>query len=298
MRRDWTRRPTAPLIFSSPVTAAAHRLVPTRMASPVALSAAQRLQQQHSQLASNAASDPAPMTEDPFPPTLLAATAPAPRPVAKLDIQDADSFPSLGGAVGGAKPTGSLWGSQRATPAAVTAPRSGTPDDSSRASVTTATVSLPTSDIHVQALASQAFLDGLGRSRTREPEPKSLGEVMKLLMRKHPVVRIEASTSRNVTTFIIKASGPESEEEVQSVKRELVARLSKKVTVEVGIPAGLRAFIIGAKGALLSIRQDETDDSGQGVPSNPSPTLLARRSRSHLATPRHQRPTATRTKDL
>lgn len=82
---------------------------------------------------------------------------------------------------------------------------------------------------------------------------------MKLLMKKYAGVSVEASTSRAITTFIIKGK---AEEDVAKAKRELLSRLSKKVTIEVQVPAGMRAFIIGAKGESLS--------------SPPRPTLTAR----------------------
>jgi hypothetical protein len=124
-----------------------------------------------------------------------------------------------------------------------------------KASIVTATVQLPSAEIHVQAPpASSAFALGRGRgtfSNSRETEPTTLGEVMKLLMKRHPTVTVEASTSRQLTTFIIKGKGKNAEDEVAGVKRELLGRLAKKVSIDVEVPAGLRGFIVGAKGALF-----------------------------------------------
>ena len=223
-------------------------------------SAAALLQQQHEALSNghSTTDDLSRSTEDPFP--VLANEEPLPAPVkAKpINISDESAFPSLGGAA--PKAAGSLWGAGgsaaqriKQTPVAngSPTPRSLTPSAEAKPQVYTEVVQLPTADIHVQALASSAFLDNLGRNRSREPEPRTLGEVMKLLMKKHPAVRVEASTSRNVTTFILKATTADGEEEVMAVKRELLGRLAKKVTVDVMVPASLRAFIIGAKGDSL-----------------------------------------------
>ena len=224
-------------------------------ASPLAFSAAALLQQQHEALAAPAdALAPAPSTEDPFPVAAAEAAAPAaPAKPKPINISDESAFPSLGGAA--PKATGSLWGAGGTAAQRIkqtpqpnghsSTPRASTPNADQKPAVYSEVVQLPTADIHVQALASSSA----DRNRaSREPEPRTLGEVMKLLMKKHPAVRVEASTSRNVTTFILKATTADGEDQVLAVKRELLGRLAKKVTVDVMVPASLRAFIIGAKG--------------------------------------------------
>lgn len=207
---------------------------------------------------------------DPFPVAQVAeqeAAVATPTPKRAVDISDESAFPSLG-ATSKKAGSGPTWGSGGGSAAsrvkqqlAVPSPSNGASrttstngDDSSTsspssksASVFTATVQLPTSDIHVHPLAS-ANRGPKGSSASREAEPSTLGEVMKLLMRKYPSATVEASTSRQITTFIIKSKGHTAEAEVQKVKRELLGRLAKKVEISLKVPAGLRAFIIGAKG--------------------------------------------------
>lgn len=148
-------------------------------------------------------------TADPFPAFEITSSAPAKTQTKPLDISSSNAFPSLSGPSVKAPVS---WGAGLKTKAAAT-PRPSTPDDN-RASLFTETVSLSAGDIHVQALASKSFLDGLGSNRNRQPEPRTLGEVMKLLMKNHDTVKIEASTSRNVTTFIIKGTGLNAQTEV------------------------------------------------------------------------------------
>lgn len=247
---------------------------PDTSAGGSGLSAAQRLQQAHeAQQAAPSISteDPFPpfaLTEDPFPVSTAFEAAPAPsiRKAKALDVSDESAFPSLGGGSAGKKAT--TWGSgggaaaQRvkqqdslSTPSSRPAtPSSAGGDDgfAARSSIVSATVQLPSAEIHIQApSASSGFAIGRGRgtfSNERQAEPTTLGEVMKLLMKRHPTVTVEASTSRQLTTFIIKSKGDNAEEKVAQVKRELLARLAKKVSIDVEVPAGLRGFIVGAKG--------------------------------------------------
>lgn len=241
------------------------------------LSAAQRLQQAH-----EAQEAPAVITEDPFPPFKLTedpfpvaqvneSTPAAPARKAKpVDISDESAFPSLGGGNAGKK--AATWGSgggaaaqrikqQDSLSASTPSSRPATPSSlggdegyttAARSNIVSATVQLASSEIHIQApSANSGFAIGRGRgtfSNERQAEPTTLGEVMKLLMKRHPTVTVEASTSRQTTTFIIKGKGDNAEEKVAQVKRELLARLAKKVSVEVEVPASLRGFIVGAKG--------------------------------------------------
>lgn len=189
-------------------------------------------------------------------------------PKRSVDISDESAFPSLGG--GSKKVGGTTWGSSGgservkqlassaaslAPPSSATSSRSATPssfdDKPSSNSIYTTTVQIPTLSIQIRSLNSnntpKPAFKGITPSRG-EPEPSTLGEVMKFLMKKSPNVKVEASTSRSITTFIIKSKGINGEQEVERVKRELLARLSKKIEIKVEIPAGLRPFVIGAKG--------------------------------------------------
>lgn len=85
---------------------------------------------------------------------------------------------------------------------------------------------------------------------------------MKLLMREYPGVSVEASTSKGLTTFLIKYKPPPTnaagakrghalaapEEVVQKVKRDLLLKITPRTTEDVSVPASVRAFIIGSKG--------------------------------------------------
>lgn len=233
-------------------------------------SAAARMQQQHFTSNGNGHLVEEVSTVDPFP-VLSVEEIPveAPRALKPINVNDQSAFPSLGGPSKAA--TGSLWGApgsaaQRFKQSSVPVQAPLQPSQSPVQGFTER-VDFPTSEIQVQALASSSFLDGLGRNRnsSREPEPKTLGEVMKLLMKRH-AVKIEASTSRNVTTFIIKgisAPGKVLEDEVATAKRELISRLSKKISVKVLVPASIRGSIVGPKGKTLKAITDSTGASVQ-----------------------------------
>ncbi|KAM0748974.1 hypothetical protein T439DRAFT_58756 [Meredithblackwellia eburnea MCA 4105] len=281
------------------------------------LSAAQLLQQAHEAQAQNGtgstdtttttATGEDIITDDPFPvdaaATSFDAPAPAPSKPKAINISDESAFPSLGGAPGGAKKVGSLWGAgaSRIKSAASSSPagspslapiggtatpassngglsRSGTPlpDDPSSVSmapnpsnVFSTRIQLATSDIHINVPAPGAPRPR-GTFSNREPEPTTLGEVLKLINKRHPQAQVEASTSKNITTFLIRAKGPNAQGEVQAVQRELLSKLTKKVSEDVLIPAGLRALIIGAKGRTLKQITETTGANIQIPPRDPS----------------------------
>jgi hypothetical protein len=245
------------------------------------LSAAQRLQQAHTSIDQ----DPFPVqSEDPFPvvnqedPKPSSSSTSSRRP-AKLDVSDEQAFPTLGGSNNGnAKAKGGpTWGSagqglasrikqqqqqqQQQQSSTVSSQPNSRPDTPSSAfnatddagvrtvgNVTSATVQLATSDIHIQSFAGARQNRSSTFSNERQAEPTTLGEVIKLLAKRHPNTTVEASSSRQTTTFIIKAKGANAEEDIAKVKRELLARLAKKVQSTVEVPASLRGFIVGAKG--------------------------------------------------
>ncbi|KAK4054162.1 hypothetical protein OIV83_001188 [Microbotryomycetes sp. JL201] len=257
---------------------------------PAGLSAAEWLQQQHEQKTQVLTEDPFPpqlATQDPFPPAQLdGATAASPATKASrnaskpLNVQDEDAFPSLGSATQGSKAVGgsSLWGAagsnaaQRLrSSAAVGTPvvpavgsRPDTPSSdqayAARPAVATDSFQLATADIHIQAPGGQQ--NGQRQrgtfSNERQQEPTTLAEVLKLLMKRNPNVTVEASSSKNLTTFIIKSKIANGDAEIAKVKRDLMARLAKKVSTTVDVPAALRGVIVGAKGRMLKSIQDST----------------------------------------
>lgn len=323
--------------LSGSTTAPAPQAVATSAGS--GLSAAQRLQQAHEQqqdTPSIITEDPFPpfaLTEDPFPVSTSFDSAPAPAPLRQpksVDISDESAFPSLGGPANAGKKA-ATWGSGGGAAAqrikqqdslAVSSPssRPATPSSAggedagfaTRSSVVSTTVQLLSSEIHVQApTAGSGFAIGRGRgtfSNDRQSEPTSVGEVIKLLMKRHPTVTIEASNSRQHTTFIIKGKGADAEDKVAQVKRELLGRLAKKVSIDVQVPAGLRGFIVGAKGEyrLLASRVFRCASGGADgraipqaapsspLPSPPAPTSTSRRA-TRLPTPTSRSPRPRRT---
>ncbi|CEQ41961.1 SPOSA6832_03731 [Sporobolomyces salmonicolor] len=282
------------------------------------LSAAQRLQQAHESAhgtSTNGAAavdptvDPFPpfvSSEDPFPVAPLSSSAAPKKPKqpASVDVSDESAFPSLGG--GPAKPKPS-WGAGGAAAAlrvkqgggAPPAPAAAEGRDASPAPSSTLsrastpalgvaggvdfaslTLQLPTSSIHISAPpaprgAPRPFSND---PRLRSGEPTTLGEVLKEVMRRHEGVSLEAGSSRNSTTFLVKAKGKDAAQRAERAKTELLGWLEKKVTEQVEVPASLRAVIIGAKGRTLKAITDSTgcsiqiprDDELSTAPTSPS----------------------------
>ncbi|GAA5925903.1 hypothetical protein JCM1841_004035 [Sporobolomyces salmonicolor] len=282
------------------------------------LSAAQRLQQAHESAhgtSTNGAAAVDPMvdpfppfvsSEDPFPVAPLSSSAAPKKPKqpASVDVSDESAFPSLGG--GPAKPKPS-WGAGGAAAAlrvkqgggAPPAPAAAEGRDASPAPSSTLsrastpalgvaggvdfaslTLQLPTSSIHISAPpaprgAPRPFSND---PRLRSGEPTTLGEVLKEVMRRHEGVSLEAGSSRNSTTFLVKAKGKDAAQRAERAKTELLGWLEKKVTEQVEVPASLRAVIIGAKGRTLKAITDSTgcsiqiprDDELSTAPTSPS----------------------------
>ncbi|GAA5905478.1 hypothetical protein JCM8208_004292 [Rhodotorula glutinis] len=258
------------------------------------MSAAQRMQAAHEaaqKLAQQQQQEPEhhePLLEDPFP---VAALAP---PVAvngppkqgangttaatkrNVDVSDESAFPSLGAPLAGSAPK-SLWGAgggaalrAKQAPATTTTTTSA-PSQSSRASTpapasggdaASTTLSLPVASIHISAPSDQRR-GPRGFSNERREDPKTLGEVLKEVMRRHDGVSIDASSSKVTATFIIKARGARADERAERAKAELTAWLEKKVEDKVLVPKDLRAVIIGAKGRTLKSITDSTGCSIQ-----------------------------------
>ncbi|GAA5842863.1 hypothetical protein JCM11251_005830 [Rhodosporidiobolus azoricus] len=241
------------------------------------LSAAQRMQAAHE--SSSALAPPVPIiTDDPFPvaaPVESASKQQRPRQPQSVDTSDESAFPSLGGPAGGAK--ASMWGggggaaalrvkqgARGASPASSGLSRASTPGPGNGAEspqVYTTTLQLPTAAINISAPPPQRGPRGF--SNERREDPKSLGEVLKEVMRRHEGVQIEASSSSKLTTFILKGRGATAETKVERAKVELLSWLEKKVTETVEVPANLRALIIGAKGRTLKGITESTGASIQ-----------------------------------
>ncbi|GAA6042314.1 hypothetical protein JCM8097_003839, partial [Rhodosporidiobolus ruineniae] len=227
------------------------------------LSAAQRMQKAHESAAATA-----PLTQDPFPVAssgLESANKPKAKQPSQVDVSDESAFPTLGGPTTNGKAPGSLWsgggaaglrvkqGAAASSPAPSAVSRSSTPGPGSGADSPQAystTVQLPTSAIHISAPPAPRG-QPRGFSNERRDGPKSLGDVLKEVMRRHEGVQIDATSSSQRTTFIIKARGVNAESKVDRARVELFQWLEKKVTETLDVPANLRAVIIGSKGRTL-----------------------------------------------
>ncbi|GAA5910318.1 hypothetical protein JCM5296_000557 [Sporobolomyces johnsonii] len=281
------------------------------------LSAAQRLQQAHESAhgtptngvaAADPTVDPFPpfiSSEDPFPvaPLPSSAAPKKPKQPASVDVSDESAFPSLGGGPvkpkpswgaggaaaalrvkqGGAAPSPAAAVGRDASPApSSTISRASTPAHGAAggADFASLTLQLPTSSIHISAPpaprgAPRPFSND---PRLRAGEPTTLGEVLKEVMRRHEGVSLEAGSSRNSTTFLVKAKGKDAAQRAERAKAELLGWLEKKVTEQVEVPASLRAVIIGAKGRTLKAITDSTgcsiqiprDDELSTTPTSPS----------------------------
>lgn len=205
------------------------------------------------------------------------------QPKKQVNVNDESAFPSLGGGGGAAVKSGGNvgggWGNnsglnkiKQSTPTTSTTSSSNgtsTPTTAQPATVSssensaTLNFSIPTSSIQITSPSSssdgsqqqQQRRNGLFSNdpRLKSGPPTTLGEVLKYLqtLPHNKEVSIQASSSSKLTTFIIKAQGVKgrgAQEEVERAKGELLGWLEKKVRVQVKVPKGLRAVIIGAKG--------------------------------------------------
>ena len=238
---------------------AAQRMQAAHEAAQKAAQQQQEQQEQHHE----------PLLEDPFPVAALAPPVAANGPpkhtngtAAKrnVDVSDESAFPSLGAPLAGSAPK-SLWGAGGgAALRAKQAPVPSAASQTSRASTpappggdaASTTLSLPVASIHISAPSDQRR-GPRGFSNERRDDPKTLGEVLKEVMRRHDGVTIEASSSKVTATFIVKARGARADERAECAKAELTAWLEKKVEDKVLVPKDLRAVIIGAKGASSSL---------------------------------------------
>lgn len=159
-----------------------------------------------------------------------------------LDLESESAFPSLGApsAAFGNAP-GSGWGAAARSRAA--AAPSPAVNQASQA-LFTESLTLPTASINVAAPPAAVTRGGFSN---KEPEPTTLGGVLIQLSKKYAGVKVESSTStaKGTTTLLIKA---QRQQDVERVKRDLLARIVKKVNETLQVPASTRAFIIGSKG--------------------------------------------------
>ncbi|MCO5598726.1 hypothetical protein L7F22_052824 [Adiantum nelumboides] len=88
-----------------------------------------------------------------------------------------------------------------------------------------------------------------------EETSAKLGQIIQRVQNKHKDVKVQASTTRKLTTFVVKGT---NEASVRAAKRELTVGLARNVSLSLTIPASLRAFVIGQKGKNLKNITDQT----------------------------------------
>ncbi|OZJ05526.1 hypothetical protein BZG36_01906 [Bifiguratus adelaidae] len=156
-----------------------------------------------------------------------------------LDLASEAAFPTLGS--GSVKRNAApMWGNslasnlRNAPPAASAAPRA---PQKAAPGIITEILDLP--------LAQQL----------KHPEVGGPGDVARQVMNKtNTDINVSTARRTGTTTFLIKGKA----ENVQKAKRELLAMMSIKVTINVPIPASLRAFVIGSKGKTLQAIQEKS----------------------------------------
>lgn len=144
------------------------------------------------------------------------------------DFESQSSFPSLGASAPSAK---GQWGQK---PAAV----GSASNWSSNAPVIQRTY-------HQESLSIPSS----------EETSAKLGQIIQRVQNKHKDVKVQASTTRKLTTFVVKGT---NEASVRAAKRELTVGLARNVTLSLTIPSSLRAFVIGQKGKNLKNITDQT----------------------------------------
>ncbi|KAI8146586.1 hypothetical protein BJV82DRAFT_648511 [Fennellomyces sp. T-0311] len=162
----------------------------------------------------------------------------------KLDLTSESAFPSLSSAGTSHRPPAlSAWSSsssrvKTSTPMAKTSSQR---QSSARAAPTTTNAAPITDMLELPANQQIANLP------SKPLGFKSSADVIQQVMSKTQT-NIIASTNRSGTTTFLIQGAPQ---DVAKAKRELVAGLVVKRTVEIAVPAATRRFIIGAKGANL-----------------------------------------------
>ncbi|PWY99832.1 hypothetical protein BCV70DRAFT_113463 [Testicularia cyperi] len=158
------------------------------------------------------------------------------------DFSSESAFPSLGATSNTAK---GQWGAKTGAHSAAGA------SSSARATGSASTWN-GSAPVIQRSVAQQSFSLSLSHDSVAK-----LSGVMSKVQNKYRGVKIEASTTRKTgtTTFVLKAA---DEAVIKSAKREITVLLAKHVTVQLMIPASLRAFVIGTKGKNLKTITDQT----------------------------------------
>ncbi|EPQ29248.1 uncharacterized protein PFL1_03003 [Pseudozyma flocculosa PF-1] len=213
--------------------------------------------------------DPFPsLTQDPFPPASSAAVhhgastaangkASADRNKdAQPDFSSESAFPSLGSAP--AQPKGQ-WGKKLAPGSPASAATAKSPATVGSASTWNGSAPVIQRSVQQHSFSLVISADTL---------PK-LGPAMSRVQNKYKGVKIEASTTRKAgaTTFVLRAA---DEASIKQAKRELTVLLAKQVSIQVMIPASLRAFVIGTKGKNLKAITDQTGVKVNVPPRDPA----------------------------
>lgn len=182
-----------------------------------------------------------------------------------LDLGNEELFPSLGAPAappGKGKGTAAGWGAAaRSRQQQQQQAQAQVQQQPSHTEVLT----LPTSSISVTPVQQK------GGFSNAPPEATTLGGVLSQLMQRFASsgLKLESSssTARGTTTVIIKA---QRIQDIERVKRDLLARIVKKVNETLNVPASTRAFIIGAKGRTLKSIVEETGVNIQ-IPRDSAP---------------------------
>ena len=190
-----------------------------------------------------------------------------------LDLGNEELFPSLGApsapfgkGKGSTAPGG--WGAAARSRQQAAQQQQQAQAQAAQQQLHTDILTLPTSGISVTPVQQR------GGFSNAPPEATTLGGVLSQLMQRFNGVKLESSssTAKGTTTILIKA---QRSQDIERVKRELMARIVKKVNETLQVPASTRAFIIGAKGRTLKSIVEETGVNIQIPRDNGGPAASA-----------------------
>jgi transcription antitermination factor NusA-like protein len=206
----------------------------------------QGLRQQQQSGYSNAPADPFPSlnVQDPFPSSAaappqaaigtsngnvqgnghVAGTSAKTRGSSQPDFESEDLFPALGASASSAK---GKWGQKPAS------------------SMWSAAAPVIQRTVHQEVLSIPAS----------EETSAKLAQIIQRVQSKHRDINVQASTTRKMTTFVIKGNDASS---VKAAKRELTVGLARNVTLTLTIPASLQGYVIGQKGKNLKNITEQT----------------------------------------
>ncbi|KAF1938157.1 RNA binding effector protein-like protein Scp160 [Clathrospora elynae] len=171
-----------------------------------------------------------------------AADAPAPAKKAALNTASEEAFPALGPVKPRAQPVAPTWGKK---PAAVT------PNGVNGSAASTPTVSTPISGPAVPSMSipgkhSESITLSLNQLTPRQQLKKPIGDIIRDINRKH---KANVEYKQGPGGLIFQASG--SVEAVRQSLKEVANELGSKQSVDVPVPASVRAHIIGRQGAKI-----------------------------------------------